>query len=88
VLELRQAEGIAHLLVEFSPELFRLREKHLYDARVKLLSRISRDLFARCRNRERFPVRPVRDHRVQRVRHRENSRSERNLLSLEAARVA
>src|ERR1700674_2938205 len=85
--ELRQPERIADLLMQRQPQTVRLREKHFHHARVKLLAREFLNLGARSGNRQRLAVRTIGDHRVQRIRDREYSGSQQNLLAAQSARI-
>src|SRR5580704_4622582 len=68
--------------------LFRDGGKDLDDLRIKLGAGATANFFAGMSHGERAAVRAVADHRIERVRDGENTGAKRNLVTLEATRVA
>src|SRR3984885_10881992 len=72
-LHLRHAESIPNLLVQLHPHAVGMRQKYFHNPRIELPPRIFLYLRARRGNRQRLAIRTVGNHRIQRIRHRENS---------------
>src|SRR4029077_1662325 len=87
VFELRQAEGIPDFLVQRDPQAVRLSQEHFDNTRIELPARKAANFVTGSGNRQRFSIRPVGNHSVESVRHREYSRAQWNLLAAQAARI-
>src|ERR1700693_1281998 len=88
VFELRQAEGIRDFLVQRDPQAVRLGQEHFDNTRVELPAREAANFIAGSGYRQCFAIRPVGNHGVESVRHREYSRAQRNLLAAQPAWIA
>jgi hypothetical protein len=77
---MRQSERGAQVLAELNPMLVWDRHKDFDHLGVKLRTGAAANLFAGVGHGQRFAVGTVADHRVERIRHREYSGTERDLF--------
>src|SRR5262249_15951821 len=81
-LQMGETERRAQVFAQVHPVLFRNRKENIYNFRIELCSRAAANFLARMGNGQRFAVRAVADHGVERIRHGKYTRAERNLFAL------
>src|SRR5580700_3276995 len=77
-----------NLLAQLAPRLERDTHKHLDHHRIELATGAAHNLIARRFKGGALAIRPVRGHRVERVRYGKDSRPQWNLLAAETPRIA
>ena len=88
VFQIGQPERPNGIGAKFLPDGIRQRKKGISDFWIELRSAAPRDFGFRLLERQRTPVRPVRSHRVQRIGHGENARTQWNLFAFQAVRIS
>src|SRR5450755_1193763 len=76
-----------NLFAQVRPDTLIHFEENFDDVGIELPSRPEFDLVTSCRQRLCRAIRPVRSNGIERIRHGEHSRSQRNLLALQPARI-